>query len=276
MAYTEKLHVQLNGVLLTENLEEFERQIIPHELAHLLVQFRHGFPGGHGKEWKATMRTLGLEPDRTHSLDTTNSRTTPVVLGYRCDCGPRPVSMKEHRSVQRGGWIKCKRCQKKYVLEGAPQLKMPGKAPVPLSQVRVVPRGRPVAPPSVYRPTPPAPSARAPTERMLSFASSLAAKHSITLDAASRRDFRACQAFLDKWSKAPVAPRPAGPVPRLEPRPAPLPAPRPAVPTPNSFDAPTERQLEYARSIASRKRLDIPAAVLGSKRGLSAWIDQHK
>jgi hypothetical protein len=41
-------------------------------------------------------------------------------------------------------------------------------------------------------------------------------------------------------------------------------------------DAPTERQVAYARSIASRAGATLSAATLANRRQLSLWIDAHK
>ena len=38
----------------------------------------------------------------------------------------------------------------------------------------------------------------------------------------------------------------------------------------------SEKQLRYARSIASRASVDLPVDVLEDRRALSAWIDRHK
>ncbi len=38
----------------------------------------------------------------------------------------------------------------------------------------------------------------------------------------------------------------------------------------------SEKQLRYARSIATRAAIDLPRDVLEDRRALSAWIDRHK
>lgn len=38
----------------------------------------------------------------------------------------------------------------------------------------------------------------------------------------------------------------------------------------------TEKQLNYARDIASRTSLDLPDEVLEDRRALSEWIDAHR
>ncbi len=38
----------------------------------------------------------------------------------------------------------------------------------------------------------------------------------------------------------------------------------------------SEKQLRYARSIATQAAIDLPGEVLEDRRSLSAWIDRHK
>jgi hypothetical protein len=103
---------------------------------------------------------------------------------------------------------------------------------------------------------------------MLRFAASLAKKHGIVVLADVTENFELCREFLDKWAKQPVADVPVNRPPNS----APPPHTAPAFPS----EGPTEKQLAYAKSIAARKKLDIPAAALKSKREISLWIDQHR
>jgi predicted SprT family Zn-dependent metalloprotease len=265
-AYLDTRHVQLNAVLLTENLEKFESVILAHELAHILVKDFTGTKGGHGPVWQDTMRRLGLRPDRTHALDVTNARTTAVVHGYVCRCGPHPLTERMHATASQGRtFYKCGRCKTRISWVGsggtvAPKLGVSHPAP---DSTRPPPPPRPAAPAREPRP---------PSEAMLRFATSLAKKHSLVTPADVLDDFELCRQFLEKWAKASVGT--TLPVP-----PAVTPAARPTAPAPTpivGFDSPTDKQLAYAKSIASRKKLDIPAGALRSKRELSAWIDQNR
>lgn len=271
-AFQPERHIQLNAVLLTENLDEFEKQIIPHELAHLLVKHLYGFSGGHGDEWKDTMRRLGLTPDRTHSLDVSNARTVKRVQGYVCCCGPHEVSTRLHNRIRRGAKVTCLKCGKRlrWVGEaGCTGTIAPVERPIARPVAPYLTRPPAPAPSPAPRPQP-KPGGRSPSEAMLRFADSLAKKHGVALPADVKVDFDACREYLDKWSKAPVIARQAAPAPALTPAPAPYA--RPA----GANDSPTERQLTYATSIAVRKRLTIPDDALQSKRAISAWIDQNK
>jgi len=71
----------VNEILFLRNYEEFMSNLIPHEVAHLIVCLRGGFEGQelphqdpHGPEWEEVMRDLGffrpIQTQRTHDLDT--------------------------------------------------------------------------------------------------------------------------------------------------------------------------------------------------------------
>jgi hypothetical protein len=62
--------IRLNPVLLCENVEDFVRETVPHEIAHLLNRAMNGNSvTPHGKEWKAIMRAMGLKPQRCHNYN---------------------------------------------------------------------------------------------------------------------------------------------------------------------------------------------------------------
>ncbi|MFO6295826.1 SprT-like domain-containing protein, partial [Pseudomonas aeruginosa] len=62
-------------VLLLENQREFIDEVVPHELAHLLVWQHFGRVAPHGKEWKWMMEGgLGVPAPRTHRFDLASVR----------------------------------------------------------------------------------------------------------------------------------------------------------------------------------------------------------
>jgi hypothetical protein len=93
---------------------------------------------------------------------------------------------------------------------------------------------------------------------MLDYLKSLAGKLRLPLPASALTDFRSCSLLIEAMKQALSKPSSisACPVPAL--------------------NVPTEKQLSYAQSIASKKNLTIPASALNSKSQLSAWIDQYK
>ena len=69
-AWLEKNEIRLNPVLLLENQQAFIDEVVPHELAHLLVWKHFGRVAPHGKEWKWMMESvLGVPALRTHRFE---------------------------------------------------------------------------------------------------------------------------------------------------------------------------------------------------------------
>ena len=89
-AWLEKNEIRLNPVLLLENQQEFIDEVVPHELAHLLVWQHFGRVAPHGKEWKWMMENvLGVPARRTHrfELDSVISSPSVAITGW---CAARP------------------------------------------------------------------------------------------------------------------------------------------------------------------------------------------
>ncbi len=69
--------------MLLENSEAFIEEVVPHELAHLLVWKHFGRVAPHGKEWKWMMENvLGVPARRTHQFELQSVRrnTFPLPL----------------------------------------------------------------------------------------------------------------------------------------------------------------------------------------------------
>ncbi|GAA4501827.1 SprT family zinc-dependent metalloprotease [Pseudaeromonas paramecii] len=93
--------IRLNPVLLAAHPQVFLDEVIPHELAHLLVFARHGRTRPHGVQWQRLMReTFGLVPRVTHNLDV--SSLSGPSFAYRCACREHSLSLRRHNKVQRG------------------------------------------------------------------------------------------------------------------------------------------------------------------------------
>ena len=111
--------IRINRILLDANPEEFFKQTIPHEVAHLVARQIYGRSMKHGPEWRAIMRDcFGLAPDRCHSMDTSISSKRPFV--YQCSCMPVKtfsLSSRMHAQIQRRpGSRFCKLCKGALVL----------------------------------------------------------------------------------------------------------------------------------------------------------------
>lgn len=63
--------IQFNPILLDENPEDFIRQTVGHEVAHLGAFVKHGCGiKPHGQEWSHVMWALRLPAKRCHNYDT--------------------------------------------------------------------------------------------------------------------------------------------------------------------------------------------------------------
>ncbi|MFU9135566.1 SprT family zinc-dependent metalloprotease [Erwinia tasmaniensis] len=109
-AWLQSWEIRLNPVLLMENQQAFVDEVVPHELAHLLVWKYFGRVAPHGKEWKWMMETvLGIPARRTHQfeIETVRSRSFP----YRCGCQQHQLTVRRHNRVLRGqSEYRCVRC----------------------------------------------------------------------------------------------------------------------------------------------------------------------
>ena len=77
-AWLESYEIRLNPVLMLENQQAFIEEVVPHELAHLLVWKHFGRVAPHGKEWKWMMEAvLGVPARRTHQLNLSRYAAIP-------------------------------------------------------------------------------------------------------------------------------------------------------------------------------------------------------
>lgn len=115
VAYLQKNEIKFNRTLLEENSEEFVRQVVPHELAHLIVYQVFGRVKPHGKEWQAVMNGLfQLPADTCHQFDVQNVQGK--TFEYRCDCQMHLLSIRRHnRILKEGVEYLCRKCKGKLV-----------------------------------------------------------------------------------------------------------------------------------------------------------------
>lgn len=112
-AYPKCFRIAVNTVLLEENLEEYLRDTLAHELAHLLTLRIHGPQvRPHGQEWRAVMRLFGVTPKRTHSYDVTTAQIRRLRrYTYRCTCRTYELTSVRHRRAAEGrSTYRCRHC----------------------------------------------------------------------------------------------------------------------------------------------------------------------
>jgi SprT protein len=112
-----KTRLRINLQLLNENLDDFLRQTIPHEIAHLVVLWQtrkaRKKPKPHGPEWQRVMRDcFELKPIRCHSYQTKPARVVPRPYLYRCNCQQHMMTSIMHKRLTKKFQALCKQCRK--------------------------------------------------------------------------------------------------------------------------------------------------------------------
>lgn len=108
--------LRINRQLLEDNLDDFLKQTIPHEVAHLVVQWQareaRRKPKPHGLEWQRVMQDcFDLEPKRCHSYQTTPARVVTRPFLYRCQCRKHLLTSIMHKRISRSLQALCKSCR---------------------------------------------------------------------------------------------------------------------------------------------------------------------
>lgn len=106
--------VRINDALLQSHPQEMLAETVPHEVAHVVIYRLYGRRAKpHGKEWKALMRALGVEPVACHALPTEPVRQLKRYR-YACACDePAWLTSIRHRRAQQGTDYLCRRCGQK-------------------------------------------------------------------------------------------------------------------------------------------------------------------
>ncbi len=112
--------IRLNSALLKQHVHYFTAQVLPHEVAHMVVDWIYGRRvRAHGEEWQAVMRDcFGCRPERCHSLPTVPARTHRRDYIYRCACQSHAFTARRHKSAQSGSTYLCRTCKGTLQYEG--------------------------------------------------------------------------------------------------------------------------------------------------------------
>lgn len=121
VAHLHENRLRFNPRLYQENHEDFLRQTVAHEVAHLIAHQLFGDTiQPHGEEWQLIMRGVyELPPQRCHNYPVERRQSTRFI--YHCDCpdGEFPFSAQRHRLVAKGRRYFCRRCRATLRFTGA-------------------------------------------------------------------------------------------------------------------------------------------------------------
>ena len=113
VAHLTENKLRFNPQLYRENQQDFLRQTVAHEVAHLIAHRLFGLNiQPHGKEWQLIMRGVyGLPPERCHNYAVKRAQVSRFI--YRCQCpqGEFLFSAQRHALVKKGRRYLCKRCR---------------------------------------------------------------------------------------------------------------------------------------------------------------------
>ncbi|MBU3057311.1 SprT family zinc-dependent metalloprotease [Pseudomonas indica] len=118
VAHLDENLLRFNLQLYRENSEDFLRQTVAHEVAHLIAHQLFG-PRikPHGEEWQLIMRGVyELPPNRCHNYAIKRRSVTRYL--YRCQCQDFPFSAQRHALVGKGRRYYCRRCKATLVFTG--------------------------------------------------------------------------------------------------------------------------------------------------------------
>lgn len=118
-AYYFQWKIELNPAILQENEEDYIRNTVPHEFAHLLTDQMYTFKDikPHGPEWKKVMREMGVigvtDTYARHNYDTSSlnvKRKRQYI--YECNCpNTMTIGPTRHQRHQQTGQYYCKKCR---------------------------------------------------------------------------------------------------------------------------------------------------------------------
>ncbi len=119
-AWPQKHLLRFNPTLLRENRDDFLRQTVAHEVAHLLAYELYGSGiRPHGRQWQSIMTAVfGLPALRCHNYDTSRSTRKEWLYHCRCDGKVIPMSTVRHNRAQKGTVYLCRCCKAPLTFQG--------------------------------------------------------------------------------------------------------------------------------------------------------------
>ncbi|NMH58630.1 SprT family zinc-dependent metalloprotease [Alteromonas ponticola] len=128
-AFLQQNRINFHPILLVENWQEYINQVVPHEVAHLVVYQQYGrrrqLKTGlfskrsvtvkpHGVEWQHVMEDVF----QTRALTTHNFDISSLgirTVSYACQCQTVELTVRRHNRILRGARYCCKRCNSELI-----------------------------------------------------------------------------------------------------------------------------------------------------------------
>lgn len=113
VAELQKNRLRFNTVLLQENKDAFLKEVVPHEVAHLLAWALYGRGiKPHGIEWQQIMQQVfQLAPSRTHRFDVKRSAKMNYIYACACEGKMHTLTLKRHNWIMGGRRYICLHCK---------------------------------------------------------------------------------------------------------------------------------------------------------------------
>ncbi|MEL0629370.1 SprT family zinc-dependent metalloprotease [Psychromonas aquatilis] len=109
-AHLQKNLLNFNPILYHQNKAIFIKEVVAHEIAHLITYQLYGRVKPHGKEWQYIMtQVFNLPANTTHQLDI--SDVQGKLFLYRCACSEHQLTVRRHNKIKKGTVYLCKKCK---------------------------------------------------------------------------------------------------------------------------------------------------------------------
>lgn len=118
MAHIGRNLLRFNQQLYLQNREDFLRQTVAHEVAHLLAYELYGIDiKPHGTQWQGIMHNLfQLPASRCHNYQIAPRLRTFYL--YDCQCQQHEFTAQRHARVRRGYQYACRKCRQPLRFSG--------------------------------------------------------------------------------------------------------------------------------------------------------------
>lgn len=109
-AHLQRNIIKFNPTLYQQNKNEFLKQVVAHEVAHLITYQLYGKVRPHGKEWQNIMAQVFNKPAKTtHNLDI--SDVIGKQFAYHCLCTTHQLTIHRHNKALKGTRYLCSKCR---------------------------------------------------------------------------------------------------------------------------------------------------------------------